>query len=58
MILLNDGPGPFDTLETWEQHLKKMEALPESVLNRGSLIAEARTWVERKRDERGPGSRT
>jgi hypothetical protein len=52
-----DGPEPLDTLETWEQHLKKMEALPARIPNKQSLVKTAKLWVKIKREESVRGSR-
>ncbi|MCB1393707.1 hypothetical protein [Nitrobacter sp.] len=50
-LIMIDGPEPFDTLETWEQHLKKMEALPDRTPNKQSLVKTAKRWVGIKREE-------
>jgi hypothetical protein len=54
---MKDGPEPFDTLETWELHLKEMEALPDSVSNKQTLIRQAKNWIARKRAEGGRASK-
>jgi hypothetical protein len=49
--VMMDGPGPFSTLATWEQHLKDVKALPDSALNKRDLIASAERWIDFKRQE-------
>lgn len=44
-----DGPDPFDTLQTWEQHLAKLRQLPENVLGRDIMISYAERLIEQKR---------
>jgi hypothetical protein len=51
--VMMDGPGPFSTLATWEQHLKDVKALPDSALNKRDLIAWAERWIDIKRHEVG-----
>lgn len=43
-----DEPGMFDTLETWERHLKTLEALPDSTLKPG-MIREAKQVIATKK---------
>ena len=47
---LIDGPGRYDTLETWERFLAQMEALPPSIMRNAALESAKRT-VLRKRKE-------
>lgn len=47
--LLIDSPAPFDTLETWESHLRMLEALPEGTFLREELIAKARKHIKRRK---------
>jgi len=51
-FVLNDPPGPYDTLETWERHLSELERLPEDVYLRKKLIKKARQKVSEKRARR------
>jgi hypothetical protein len=43
-----DEPSPFATLETWEQHLKEMQNLPDNVEQKRDLIASAEDCIARK----------
>jgi hypothetical protein len=46
---LIDGPGIYDTLETWERHLSRIEALPGNGDMKREALKHAREMVERKR---------
>jgi hypothetical protein len=47
--IMIDPPSPFAALETWEQHLKEMQNLADSVEQKRDLIASAEDWIARKR---------
>jgi hypothetical protein len=40
-----DPPNSFDTLATWEQHLKDVQALSVSTENKRELIESAEGWI-------------
>ena len=42
-----DGPTPYDTLESWEQHLKELQSWPPETVGRGAMLARAKKWIER-----------
>lgn len=46
--ILIDEPTPFETLEVLQDHLEKMEALPENVFMREELINRARWLLNEK----------
>jgi hypothetical protein len=44
-VILIDEPTPYDTLETWERHLTKLEALPANTFMRAELIKRAKSLI-------------
>ena len=46
---LIDGPSPFATLETWEQHLKRLKALPDNHLLKTEMIKTAQEMITKKK---------
>jgi hypothetical protein len=49
MLVLIDPPGPFDTLQTWQRHLRDLRTLPDGTLLRSELIQTAEAHIEAKR---------
>ena len=46
---LIDSPSPFDTLETWEQHLAMLCRMPDNTDMRKELILDAEQVIARKK---------
>ena len=46
-----DEPGPFDTLETWEQFLTEMESLP-NFMFKPEIVQQAKEMIAEKKQER------
>jgi len=42
-LVMLDDPGPFDTLETWEQFLAEVQAMPDFLLK--DSVMENAKWV-------------
>ena len=42
-FVMIDGPGPFDTLETWEQFLAEVQSMPD-FFGKESVVENAK-WV-------------
>jgi hypothetical protein len=45
---LLDQPGPFDTLEIWEEYLDEVRRLPPSVDSRAAMLHQARHMIASK----------
>ena len=50
-LVMIDEPGPYEGLETWEQFLAEVEAMPDFLL-KGSVVESAK-WLIAKRLELG-----
>jgi hypothetical protein len=46
-----DPPGPFDTLEMWEEHLSFLKTLPADTMLKPQMIKSAKWWIAEKRRE-------
>jgi hypothetical protein len=44
-----DEPSPYDTLETWESHLKTLQTMPGNMMLRAQMIAQAKSEIADKR---------
>ena len=51
-LVMLDDPGPFDTLETWEQFLAEVEAMPD-FHGKASTIDNAKCLIAQKKHARG-----
>ena len=49
-IWLKEGPGPFDTLETWERYLTATKSMPDC-LQKSMSVQQARKAIAQKRKE-------
>ena len=49
MSAIIDDPGPFGTLEKWEQYLTAVQSTPESVL-KPSLVSRAERMIKMKKE--------
>jgi hypothetical protein len=52
---LLDQPGPFDTLEIWEEYLDEVRRLPRSVDGRAAMRHHARHMIASKLKDRAAG---
>ena len=50
--VLIEEPSPYDTLETWESHLRTVEALPDGAFLKEDMLATAKRRIALKRKER------
>jgi hypothetical protein len=46
---LIDSPSPFDTLETWEQHLAMLRRMPDNTALKPEMISDAEQVIARKK---------
>ena len=51
-LMMLDDPGPFDTLETWEQFLAEVQAMPDFLL-KDSVMENAKWVISQKKPALG-----
>ena len=50
-FVLIDGPSPYDTLESWERHLRELRELPANTALKPQMIKEAKEMIAMKKAE-------